>query len=120
MERMIFNNRLRVCLFFLLVSLFLTWKLVTGLRVDASFQKMVPLEHAFIQNMLRHMEDGGNSGNTIRIAVAARDGDIFSADYIRTYALTALIKDGLSQSLPSEKLSIKSQIASLSASFLTR
>lgn len=82
MERMIFNNRLRVCLFFLLVSLFLTWKLVTGLRVDASFQKMVPLEHSFIQNMLRHMEDGGNSGNTIRIAVAARDGDIFSAEYM--------------------------------------
>ncbi len=39
---------------------------------------------------------------------------------IRTYALTALIKDGLSQSLPSEKLLMKSQIASLSASFLTR
>ncbi|WP_419537006.1 LysR family transcriptional regulator [Endozoicomonas sp.] len=38
----------------------------------------------------------------------------------RTYALTALIKDGLSQSLPSEKLLMKSQIASLSASFLTR
>lgn len=82
MERMIFNNRLRVCLFFLLVSLFLTWKLVTGLRVDASFQKMVPLEHTFIQNMLRHMQDGGNSSNTIRIAVAARDGDIFSAEYM--------------------------------------
>ncbi len=44
-------------------------------------------------------------------------------DYVvdtRTYALTALIKDGLSQSLPSEKLLMKSQIASLSASFLTR
>ncbi len=38
----------------------------------------------------------------------------------RTYALTALIKDGFSQSLPSEKLLMKSQIASLSASFLTR
>ncbi|WP_422460706.1 MULTISPECIES: efflux RND transporter permease subunit [unclassified Endozoicomonas] len=81
-ERMIFNNRLRVCLLFLLVSLFLTWQLVTGLRMDASFQKMVPLEHPFIQNMLRHMEEGGNSGNTIRIAVAPRDGDIFSAEYM--------------------------------------
>ncbi|WBA87646.1 hypothetical protein [Endozoicomonas sp. GU-1] len=64
-ERMIFHNRLRVCLLFLLISLFLTWQLVTGLRMDASFQKMVPLEHPFIQNMLRHMEEGGNSGNTI-------------------------------------------------------
>nr|MDT0250138.1 MMPL family transporter [Endozoicomonas sp.] len=82
MERMIFNNRLRVCLFFLLVSLFLTFKLVTGLKVDASFQKMVPLQHPFIQNMIRHMEDGGSSGNTIRIAVSARDGDIFSAEYM--------------------------------------
>lgn len=82
MERMIFNNRLLVCLFFLVVSLFLTWKLLTGLRVDASFQKMVPLEHPFIQNMLRHMKEGGGSGNTIRIAVAAKEGDIFSAEYM--------------------------------------
>ncbi len=84
LERAIFNNRLVVCLFFLIVSVFLSWSLLTGLKVDASFKKMVPLEHPFIQNMLRHMKDGGSSGNTIRIAVANRDGDIFDAAYMET------------------------------------
>ncbi len=94
---MIFNNRLRVCLFFLLVSLFLAWQLATGLRMDASFQKMVPLQHPFIQNMLCHMEDGGNSGNTIRIAVVALGVGI-GVDYgIYIYSrLESFMRQGMS------------------------
>ena len=80
-ERMIFHNRIKVCVFFILVTLFLTWKMVTGLRVDASFEKMVPMQHPYIQNMFKH-RDGTGGGNTVRIAVAAREGDIFSADYM--------------------------------------
>ncbi|AMO57054.1 hypothetical protein EZMO1_3019 [Endozoicomonas montiporae CL-33] len=80
-ERMIFHNRIRVCLFFALVTVFLVWKMVTGLKVDASFEKMVPMQHPYIQNMFKHL-DGTGGGNTVRIAVAAREGDIFSADYM--------------------------------------
>ena len=80
-ERMIFHNRTRVCLFFALVTVFLVWKMATGLKVDASFEKMVPMQHPYIQNMFRHLE-GSGGGNTVRIAVAAREGDIFSAEYM--------------------------------------
>ena len=81
LERLIFKNRMLVCVLFLIATLFLSWKMATGLRVDASFTKMIPLNHPFIQNMLAHMS-GGNSGNTIRIAVENKHGDIFDANYM--------------------------------------
>ncbi|MRI35265.1 RND transporter [Endozoicomonas sp. OPT23] len=81
LERLIFKNRVLVCVLFLVATIFLSWKMVSGLRVDASFTKMIPLNHPFIQNMLANM-DGGNSGNTIRIAVENKNGDIFDADYM--------------------------------------
>lgn len=80
-ERMIFHNRIRVCVFFALVTLFLSWNMFTGLKVDASFEKMVPMKHPYIQNMFRHLDSSGG-GNTVRMAVAAREGDIFSAEYM--------------------------------------
>ena len=81
MERIIFKNRPLVCLLFLAATIFLSWKLVTGLTIDASFTKMIPVKHPYIQNMLRNM-DGASGGNTIRIAVNNVDGDIFDADYM--------------------------------------
>ena len=81
LERFIFKNRLLICLLFLLATIFLSWKMITGLRVDASFQKMIPLNHPYIQNMLTNME-ASSSGNTIRIAVSNNNGDIFDAEYM--------------------------------------
>ncbi len=81
LERLIFKNRMLVCILFFVATVFLSWKMIAGLRVDASFTKMIPLNHPFIQNMLANM-DGGNSGNTIRIAVENKNGDIFDADYM--------------------------------------
>lgn len=80
MERMIFHNRVPVCVLFLLITVFLTWNMVTGLKVDASFEKMVPMKHPYIQNMFRHLDNA--SGNTVRMAVAVREGDIFNAGYM--------------------------------------
>ena len=79
LEKLIFNNRLTVCLLFLFVTAVLTWQIMTGLRVDASFQKMIPMQHPFIQNMFQFME---RSGNTIRIAVKNNEGDIFDPAYM--------------------------------------
>lgn len=82
LERVFFNNRLPVLVFFILASVFLGWKL-TGLRVDASFEKMIPLKHPFIMNWLERRDDMG-SANTLRIAVAPKEGDIFDAKYMET------------------------------------
>ncbi len=45
---------------------------------------MIPLKHPYIANMIEHQNDLPNLGNTIRIAVAIKDGDIFSTEYMET------------------------------------
>ena len=83
MERLVFNNRLAVVIIFSLVSLFLGYQALQ-VRPDTSFAKMIPLEHPYIVNMLEHQNDLANLGNSIRIAVAIEDGDIFSTEYMET------------------------------------
>ncbi|WP_067586237.1 efflux RND transporter permease subunit [Endozoicomonas ascidiicola] len=83
LERVIFTNRPLVCLLILFATVLLSWKMATGLRIDASFQKMIPMEHPFIQNMFQYMERSG-SGNTLRIAVKNDRGDIFDREYMES------------------------------------
>ncbi|CAD5109784.1 efflux RND transporter permease subunit [Zestomonas carbonaria] len=84
LERLIFNNRPAVILICLLVSVFLFYQAMQ-VRPSTSFEKMIPLHHPFIEKMLEHRNDLANlGGNTIRIAVEAKDGDIFSKDYMET------------------------------------
>ncbi|WP_285275345.1 efflux RND transporter permease subunit [Halopseudomonas bauzanensis] len=82
-ERVIFNNRLIMLLIFAALTLFFGFQ-ATQVRPVTSFEKMIPLEHPYIVNMLEHQNDMGNLGNSIRIAVAIKDGDIFSTEYMET------------------------------------
>ena len=83
LERLIFNNRPVVILLCLLVTLLLAWQ-ASQIRPSTSFEKMIPLEHPYIQNMLEYRDDLANLGNTVRIAVAVKQGDIFDAQYMET------------------------------------
>lgn len=83
LERLIFSNRPVVILICLLISVFLFYQ-AAQVRPATSFEKMIPLGHPYIQNMLSHRDDLANLGNTVRISVAAKDGDIFSKEYMET------------------------------------
>ncbi|GBL59926.1 hypothetical protein SAMN05216577_13540 [Pseudomonas citronellolis] len=83
LERLIFNNRPVVIVICLLVTLFLAFQ-ATQVRPSTSFEKMIPLKHPFIQNMLSHINDLSNLGNTVRISVEAVNGDIFTKEYMDT------------------------------------
>ncbi|MBF0674249.1 RND family transporter [Pseudomonas sp.] len=83
LERLIFNNRMVVIFACLLVTLFLGFHALQ-VKPSTSFEKMIPLEHPYIQKMLEFRDDLANLGNTVRIAVAAKDGDIFSQEYMET------------------------------------
>lgn len=83
LERLIFNNRPAVILICLLVSIFLFYQ-ASQIRPSTSFEKMIPLSHPFIQNMMEHRNDLANLGNTVRISVEAKDGDIFTKEYMET------------------------------------
>lgn len=80
-ERLIFGSRPILLLLFLAATLTLGWQ-ATRLQPDASFEKMIPVEHPYVQAMLRHLDDLGATGTTIQIAVEHVGGDIFDADYL--------------------------------------
>lgn len=81
LERLIFNNRVVVLLVSLLVTLFLGWHAMF-LRVNASFEKMLPTGHPYIQNYLEHKTALRELGNVVRIVVENKSGDIFDKDYL--------------------------------------
>jgi uncharacterized protein len=83
LERLIFNNRPAVIFICVLVTLFLGSQALQ-VRPSTSFEKMIPLHHPFIQKMMQHRDDLAGLGNTVRISVAAVDGDIFSKEYMET------------------------------------
>ena len=81
-ERLVFNNRIVVLVLFLLVTIFLSFQ-ASKVKPDASLERMIPLEHPYIVNFLEHKSDLENLANFIRISVEAKQGDIFSADYMK-------------------------------------
>ena len=82
-ERLFFNNRMAVVLLCLLATLLLGYQ-ATKLELNASFEKMIPIDHPYIGNYLAHKSDLGGQGNVLRIAVETRKGSIFDADYLDT------------------------------------
>ncbi|MDY6798115.1 MAG: MMPL family transporter [Pseudomonadota bacterium] len=83
LERLIFNNRAIILIAFLALTVFLGYNAVK-IQPDASFERMIPLEHPYIVNMLEHRNDLENLGNFVRIAVEVKEGDIFRAEYMET------------------------------------
>jgi predicted RND superfamily exporter protein len=84
-ERLLFNNRLAVVVLCLLATLLLGWQ-ATRIELNASFEKTIPTGHPFIANFLEHRADLAGLGNSLRIAVEAKNGTIFDAAYLDTLA----------------------------------
>ncbi len=74
LEGLIFNNLAITLIAFLFMTLFLGYNAVK-IQPDASFERMIPLEHPYIVNMLEYRDDLENLGNFVRIAVEVKDGD---------------------------------------------
>lgn len=79
-ENALFSARHFFLLFFAAVTIFLAWQ-ASFIRPDASFVKMIPSNHPYIANFLQYRDDLAGLGNSVRIAVAAKEGDIFDADF---------------------------------------
>lgn len=80
-EKIIFNNRAPILIAFLAATVFLFIQ-ATGVTLDTSLKKMVPLKHEYIQNLFKH-KDELSLGNDIRIAVEHTEGDIFNEEYLQ-------------------------------------
>ncbi|GAA0794269.1 efflux RND transporter permease subunit [Marinobacterium sediminicola] len=79
-EQLLFGYRLPVASIFLMLTVLLGWQALQ-IRPDASFVKMIPASHPYVANYLEHRDDLAGLGNSIRVVVAAREGDILQADF---------------------------------------
>ena len=79
-ERLLFENRVVVMVLFALVTIFFGYH-ASQLRPDASFEKMIPTSHPYIQNYLKNRADLKSLGNSIRITVETTEGDIFGKEF---------------------------------------
>jgi uncharacterized protein len=82
-ERALFNHRHWVLFLCLITTLVLGWQ-STHVVLNASFEKMIPTGHPYIANYLSNQKELSGLGNSLRIAVANPEGDIYDADYLRT------------------------------------
>ncbi|SEA71028.1 hypothetical protein SAMN05660420_02910 [Desulfuromusa kysingii] len=82
LEKLIFNNRRILLGFFILVTLLMSYSL-TSLRIDAGFNKLLPLEHEYMQTYVEHRKEFGGA-NRILIALMSKQGDIFTPEFFTT------------------------------------
>ena len=78
-ENLLFARRRLVLAAFVLATLAMGW-FASGLRVDAGFTKLVPLEHEYMQTFLEHRGEFGGADRVL-IALIARDGDMFTPEF---------------------------------------
>ncbi|MBN9460538.1 MAG: MMPL family transporter [Burkholderiales bacterium] len=82
LERAVFNHRLVILAICLFMTLALGWQAMK-LPVNASFDQMIPQSHPYIKNYFENRDAMRGMGNTIRIVVENRKGDIFDKEYLR-------------------------------------
>jgi predicted RND superfamily exporter protein len=82
-EKIVFGKRLWLLLLFLLVTVYLVSAAIQ-VRPDASFEKMVPVNHPYIAAYLERKDELTGLGNAVRIAVETSEGNIFTEEYMET------------------------------------
>jgi predicted RND superfamily exporter protein len=83
LERLIFNNRLAIVLICLLLTALLGSQAIR-LKVNASFEKTLAQSQPFIRNYLDNRNIARGLGNTVRIVVENKTGEIYDPEYLRT------------------------------------
>jgi predicted RND superfamily exporter protein len=87
LEKLVFQRRPLTIALFVIVTVAMAW-LATGLRIQASFSKLFPLEHEYMRTYGQYSQEFGGA-DRILIALMARDGNMFTADFFsRLEAIT--------------------------------
>ncbi len=82
LERLIFSNRPLLLLLYFVFTVLLGLSAL-HLRMQASFEKIIPTYHPFIVNYEHHKADLGNlSGNTVNVVVESNHGGVFNKEYL--------------------------------------
>ena len=89
-DRLVFGRRLLTLAVFVVVTVVLAW-LATGLRVDAGFTKLLPIQHDYMRTFLEYRDEFG-SADRVAVAVMARDGNMFTPEF---FALLRQVTDAV-------------------------
>jgi len=81
LERMVFNHRATFILVCAIITLLLGYQ-ATQIRLSASFEKMMPQSHPYIQNYLKLKHELAGLGNVVRVVVENREGTIYDPAYL--------------------------------------
>ena len=82
-ERILFNNRILIVLICIAVTVVLGFQ-AFGLKLNASFEKMIPTKHPYVVNYHAHKGDLAGLGNTLRVTVESTNATIFDAAYLES------------------------------------
>ncbi len=78
-EKILFGARPLIVALFLIVTVIMGYGL-TNLHIDASFSKHLPLQHEYMQTFMEYRSEFGGA-NRVLVALRARDGKMFTADF---------------------------------------
>src|SRR4249920_3697672 len=84
LERLVFNRRRIVMIVCLVLTLLFGTLAALKLTLNASFEKMIPRGHPYIQNYLQNKAELRGLGNALRIVVENKQGDIYAPAYLDT------------------------------------
>lgn len=82
LERLIFDRRPLWLAIIFLLSAFFFYEMLT-LKVDSSFEKMLPMQHPYLKNMWEHKEQLSQKGFSFKVVIENREGDIFDSEYLQ-------------------------------------
>lgn len=82
LERLVFNHRRIVLAVCLVLTVVLAVVAALRLGLNASFDKMIPRSHPYIQNYLEHRSELRGLGNSLRIVVENPSGTVDDPRYL--------------------------------------
>ena len=82
LEHLLFSYRIVILALFALATGVLII-FASQLRVDASFSKLIPLQHPYMQTFAKYREEFGDA-DRVAIALIAKDSNMFSVEFFTT------------------------------------
>ncbi|WP_251359240.1 RND family transporter [Kangiella sp. TOML190] len=77
--RTLFKQRIPLIALFVVITAAMLY-FASQLKVDASFEKNIPLKHEYMQTYIQYQEEFGGA-NRVLLALKDKSGDIFNADF---------------------------------------
>ncbi len=101
-ENFVFKHRALMMTIIVTCIALLTLQAVQ-VKPEASFTKMIPGSHSYVNNFLKYQKELSDLGNVVRIVVQSNDSDIFNADFQQTlkqvtdevFFIPGISRDGL-------------------------